>query len=279
MIRRARLGSDHNTEVLRRALTTVIIATIAASVLAGCRLDLAVDVAMDSAGTGTVTVTATADAELVAQLPELAQQLAVDDLSTWTVEGPRPTADGGLEVVLQTAFSSPEELAGALNSIGPPFTEMAAGRSVEGDNTVSALRGRFVVTDGLASFADPELIELAGDIPFRDRLEAAQVPLDQALGVTLTVALPGEALETNGVAIEPGVYRWTAPMDGTIAEIDLLSLERAAPIPGWARPLSTVTFLLLMIWIVLSALFVVFVITGRQRRRQRRRRAAAAARR
>lgn len=267
--------SDHNTEMVRRALAVVMFAGIAASVLAGCRLDLAVDVVMDTEGAGTVTVTATADPALVAQLPELARELAVEDLQTWSVDGPRETADGGLEVVLRTEFSSPEELAGALNSIGPPFAGMVAGRTVDADSTVSALRGELVVADGLASFADPELIELVGDIPFRDRLEAAQVPLGDAFAVTLNVEFPGEALEVNGAEVEPGVYRWVAPMDGTVAAIELLSLERASPIPGWARPLSTVTFLLLMIWIVLSVLFVVFVITGRQRRRHRRQRSAA----
>ena len=107
--------------------------------LTACRLDVTVNVEMEPDGTGIVTLDAVADAELVAQVPDLIDDLRLDDAieNGWVVEGPTLTEDGGATITLTHPFSSAAELANVLTSIGPPLTQMAAART-EGE--VQAMR-------------------------------------------------------------------------------------------------------------------------------------------
>ena len=102
--------------MVRRVRLLVLVA------LAGCRVDVVVDLTLAEDGTGEMVVTATADAEVVEQVPGLAEDLRFEDAAAagWTVEGPTATDAGGLTITLRHAVSSAEEATNLLASLGPP---------------------------------------------------------------------------------------------------------------------------------------------------------------
>ena len=161
----------------------LLLVVVGALVLTGCRLDVSVDVTMQPDGTGTVTVVAVADAELVAQVPDLVDDLRLDDAiaNGWVVEGPTAAdAGGGVTIRLTHPFSSADELATVLNSIGPPLTNMEAARTAGGtdegesaDSTTNAINGTLVLPNGFESFADQALVQAVGGQPFGDQLAAS----------------------------------------------------------------------------------------------------------
>jgi hypothetical protein len=238
--------------VLRRALAILVCALA----LASCRLDTDVVVQLDADGTGTVTVAAVADAELVAQVPGLAESLVFDDAvaAGWEVVGPSPTDDGGLEITLTHPVSSPEELANVLNSIGPPFSGMAAGRTTVDEQTTNAIDGTLVLPNGFESFADADLHAAVGGLPFE-------------------VSLPGELVSTTGTEVDgdADAFEWQAPLDGTSASVATQTVQRPAEGGSWAGPVSTVALVALVVWVILSVVFIAFVVSARRRRARQRR--------
>ena len=260
--------------VLRRVLLLVV----GALALSACRVDVVVDVDVGPDGTGTVTVTAVADADVVAQVPGLAESLALDDAvaAGWTVDGPTATEDGGLRVALTHPVTSPEELANLLASLGPPFTQMAAARTTVDEQTTNAVQGSLVLPDGFASFADADLVAAVGGVPFADQLAAAGATPAGNMSVTLRASLPGELVATTGEPADGGGYEWIAPLDGSTLDVRHETVQRPAGADdSWARPLANVALLALVAWIVASVLFIAWVVVQRRRRAARRRRATA----
>jgi hypothetical protein len=258
--------------VIRRA----VLVTVCAVALVGCRLDVDVDVAIGPDGTGTVTATAVADAELVAQVPGLAESLVYDDAiaAGWTVDGPTATADGGLTVTLTHPVTSTEELANVLASLGPPFNDMQAGRTTVDDQTTNAIAGTLVLPNGFESFADADLVAAAGGMPFADEFLATGATPESSMSVRLRAELPGELVSTTGTEVEPDVFEWQAPLDGSSEEVRLETVQRSeSEAAAWAQPLATVLMLALIAWVVGSLAFVVWVLLARRSRRRRRRRA------
>lgn len=252
-------------------------------VLTACRLDVAVDVAMQPDGSGTVTVDATADAELVAQVPDLVDDLRLEDAAAagWVVTGPTPVEGGGLTLRLAHDFRTDEDLASLLNSIGPPLVDMQVARTTAIDEdgnpgaTTNAIDGTLVLADGFQSFADTDLVQAVGGQPFGAELTANGLSPEQAMSFTLRVALPGE-LESSetGTEIGDGVIEWTARLDGTPTDL-LTTTVQAAPGSGnsWARPVATAAWVLLIVWVALAALLIGVVAVARRSKRRRRRRA------
>jgi hypothetical protein len=260
--------------VLRRTLLIVSGVLTLALLTAGCQLEVAVSVVMDPDGTGTVTVVAVADPELVAQVDDLADALVFDDAEEggWTIDGPTETSDGGLVATFTHPFSSAQELANVLNSIGPPYTDMLAGRVTEGEQTANEIRGTLVLPDGFASFADADLVEAVGGLPFADRFDATGVTPEEAMSFTLAVNLPGEVITTTGVETMPNVFEWEAPLDGSSVEVVASTVQRPPEGGAWAGPLATAALVALVVWVVLSTIFIVYVLIARRNRAKRRRR-------
>lgn len=251
----------------------VVLLVVCLMALTACRLDVTVDVVMEPDGTGTVTMVAVADAELVGQVPELAEDLRLDDAiaAGWSVDGPTPTDDGGLIITLVHPFHSAEELANVLNSIGPPLTEMAAARTTQDEVTTNAISGTLVLQDGYASFSDIELTEAVGGLPFEDRIAASGLTPEQAMSFTLTAKLPGELVTAEtGTEVGDGAIRWEAPLDGSQVSVLVHTVQRPASGGEWAGPLSKLALVLLIVWIVLAAAFIVFVTVARRRKSRRR---------
>lgn len=246
-------------------------------VLAACRLDVVVDVEMEPDGTGVVTMRATADEQLVGRVPDLVDDLRLDDAieNGWVVDGPILTEDGGAEIVLSHPFSSAAELANVLTSIGPPLTQMAVART-EGEDgqIVNGINGVMILPNGYESFADADLIGAVGGLPFADEIAASGVPIEDAFSFTYRVSLPGE-LESaeTGTDVGDGVVQWIAPLDGTSVNLYIATVQQPAGSgSSWAGPLATISFVGLIAWIVLAGGFIVFVAIARRNRRRRRER-------
>ncbi len=244
-----------------------------AVVLTACRVDTSIDVALDENGSGVITVTAVADAELVARVPGLAEDLRFDDLlaAGWVLEGPATTADGGLSVVLRHTFSSPEQataLLASLNGTDGPLEAAALARTPSERQIDYALSGGARIENGLASFADPDLLASIGATPYADSIAAAGLAPDQVLGLSFSVGLPGTVTGTTG-AIDPeggeGRVRWTIPLDGSPLDLttrSTVSLERGRT---W-HVLATVALVVLIAWVAASVVLIALVARARRRR-------------
>jgi hypothetical protein len=234
--------------------------------LAGCRVDVAVDLAIGAGGTGELAVTATADAEVVARAPGLADDLRFDDAvaAGWTVTGPDPTDDGGLTVTLRHPVRSAEEATNLLVSLGPPFVDPRLARAVEGDEVTWTLDGRLTLPNGFESFADADLLVAVGGSPFADEL--AGVNPAESMSVALRADLPGAVEDSTGDRAD-GALHWDAPLDGTSVDLATRTVQRPASGGGWARPVSVIARVLLVGWLIAAGLFIVYVVRARQRRR------------
>ncbi len=241
--------------------------------LAGCRVEIDVDVVMDELGAGTVAVTITADAEVVDAAPGLADDVRTADLveAGWNVDGPRPTDGGGLELVLSYAFSSPAEANVALAQLaGPrgPFVDPRLARVVDGRDVTYTLEGVLALADGLEAFADDELVALIGEVPYAAVLAERDLALDEVLDITLSVRLPGEVRKSTGTEAE-GALTWTVPLDGSSKSLVTTSVVEG-PSNAWGV-VATVALVLLGVWVVVAGSFILFVVLARRRRRARRR--------
>jgi hypothetical protein len=254
----------------------VVLCTI---VLSACRLDVTVDVAMNPDGTGTVTVDALADAELVSRVPDLADDLRLDDAvaNGWQVEGPTPDEGGGMTIRLTHTFTSAADLASVLNSIGPPLLDMRAARTTadgEQGDTTNAIDGELRLSDGYGSFADADLVAAVGGQPYGDELAASGLAPNEAMSVRFRVALPGELVSSTGTEVDGGVIEWTAPLDGTSQRVLAQTVQRPAGTGnGWARPVATAALIALVVWVGVSVVGIGYVAVARRSRRRRRERA------
>ena len=263
----------HTSHRLRLAFVA-----LCAVVLTACHLDVTVDVAMQPDGTGTVTVEAVADAELVSQVPDLVDDLRLDDAiaNGWQVSGPTALDDGGMSLTLTHAFRSAEELASVLNSIGAPLTDMQVARTTDPADpngpTTNAVDGTLVLPNGYESFADAALVQAVGGQPFGDQIAASGLSPAEAMSFTFRVSLPGELVSSEtGTEVGDGVIEWQAPLDGTSVDLLTQTVQRPAGSGNsWAEPVSNVAFILFIGWIVISVAFIVFVAVARRSKRRRR---------
>lgn len=260
---------------------SLLLAIVGLVVLAGCRLDVAVDVTMEADGTGVVTVDALADADLASKVPTIEADLRLDDAAAngWVVEGPTRQDDGSLAIRLTHEFHSADELASVLNSIGPPFGNMRAARTPapttpdgEPGATTNAIDGVLQLPNGYESFADAALLEAVGGQPFADEITASGLQPAQAMSFTFRVTLPGDVVSSStGTEVGDGTIEWTAPLDGSEVRLNTETVQRPGGSGnGWARPLSQVSLVLLVLWLVAAIAFIAFVALARRSKRRRR---------
>jgi hypothetical protein len=247
-------------------------------VVAGCRVDVTVDLVFGEDGTGELTVRAVADAEVVQQAPGLADDLRFDDAvaAGWVVEGPTATDTGGLAITLRHPVTSAEEASNLLASLGPPFDGVRLERtpSPDGEETAVVLSGQLTLPAGFDSFADADLLAAVGGTPYADDLAAAGATPEGSMSMGLRAELPGEVEETTGRE-EDGSLAWDAPLDGTSAAVTARTVQRPADGGGWASALSAIALVLLVVWVAAAAAFIVSVARARSRRARARRRRPA----
>lgn len=248
--------------------------------LSACRLDVTVDIDVQPDGTGTIVVTAVADAALVEQVPDLAEQLVLDDVvaAGWVVDGPTPTDDGGLRIVLSHTFSSDDEATNLVRSLGPPFRTPVqgkeVGRGVVGDVTNNSLNFNLTLPEGFAEFADAELVSTVGAVPFADEFAASGATPETSMSVTVTADLPGvlDDSRTTGESVD-GRLQWVADLSPTgFVEVQAFSEQSPDEDRPWARPLSIVALIALIAWVVFMTVFIGYVAFARWRRARRYRR-------
>jgi|GEM_PF-339100 len=260
---------------LKTAVRRVLLAVLGVILLAGCRLDVAVDIVVDDDGSGTITAVAVADAELVERVPNIADELALDDVvaAGWVVDGPTPTAEGGLSLTITHDFRDDQEATNLLRSLGPPFRNPELGRGQDGDTANNTLKVNFGLPEGFASFADDDLVNAIGSVPFADEFEAGGFTPENSFGAVLELTLPGELIgdETNADADAEGVLRWTMPVEG-IDEVSARSTQEPSQGRAWARPVSWIALIALIAWVATMTLFIGYVALARWRRSRRYRR-------
>lgn len=257
--------------VIRRVLALCV----CVAALAGCRVDLVVDMTVEPDGTGTITLVATADADVIAAVPTLAEELVTDDIvaAGWVIDVPTPAPEGGLTITLRHDFVSDDDATNLLNSLGPPFNQMVMTRNTSGNDTTTRLEGLLGLPDGFESFADEDLIAAVGSVPFAEQIAASGATPESSIGAVIRAELPGriDATETNGTQLGDNRLEWRAPTDGTILDWRAVSVQSPSDGRWWARPLSVVALVLLVAWVALMTLFIGYVVWVRWQRTRRRR--------
>lgn len=263
---------EHRDPVLRRAVTTLLgLAAVVA--LSACQVDVTVDVAMDGDGSGTITVTAVADSDVVAAAPGLAEDFQADDLiaAGWEVGGPTATEDGGLRVVIEHPFATAAEataLLATMNGANGPFQGVRLDRVESADAVTYTLDGAGRVDAGLAAFADPDLLAAVGATPYAAAIAEASLAPNQAVAVVLSASLPGTVDSTTSTA-EDGSLSWVVPLDGTPVPFATTSTSRVGEGGVWAI-VANVALGILVVWVVVSVVFIGYVVQVRRRRSRRR---------
>lgn len=250
----------------------VALLVIGALTLVGCQLEVTADVVVQPDGTGRVVVQVDADAELVERVPTLADDLVLDDFvdAGWIVDGPTPTADGGLSLTLTHDFEGADEATSLLRSLGPPFNDLAIGRREDGDTATNTVRGNLGLADGFASFADDELVAAIGSVPFSEQFERDGIDPGTAIDARLVVTLPG-ALDdsTNAEEIDGGRLLWMVPTDGSSLSASAQTEQAASAGTAWARPVATLALVTLIAWVAFMTVFIGYVALERSRRARR----------
>jgi hypothetical protein len=207
-------------------------------------------------------------------VPTLAEELATDDIvaAGWTIDGPTALPDGGLTITLSHAFTSDAEATNLLNSLGPPFNQMAVTRNTSGEDTTTRLTGLLGLPDGFESFADEDLIAAVGSVPFGDQIAASGATPESSINAVIRAALPGriDSAETNGITARrqpPGVAGADRRDDPRLA-------RRVGPVAG-RRPLVGPSpldhrLVALVAWVSFMTLFIGYVLWARWQRTRRR---------
>ena len=243
-----------------RQLRYLTFAALVAVVLTSCRVDTQVDVTMVDDGSGVIEVIVTLDEEAAAEVPDLENDLRVEDLEAtgWEVQEPAETADGGLEISASRAFATPRQAQEILRQVGGRggmFHDLSVERDHTFGQTEWSFTGTLDLSEGLAAVSDPELTDVLGGEPVgRDPdllVEEFGAPLNEQFAMTVDVRLPGD---------EPA-GSWSAGLGDDPVEMATQSSERDLLVLALAA--AAVLGLLLLL--------LLFLIRGVRRRRRRRR--------
>ena len=115
------LHSRQNGVLRRIALS--ITALLSVVLLGACRVDSVVTLGVEPNGTGTLAVVTTVDAEVVARVPNIAQDLSFEDAKNagWKVSEVGATEEGGLQVRVAHSFANEEEATVLLSQLSGEF--------------------------------------------------------------------------------------------------------------------------------------------------------------
>ena len=184
--------------------------------VAACQVEVGVGIAVEGDGTGQVRVGVGLDDEAAGQVPQLADQLEVDDLTAagWTVTGPTPERDGRTWVRASKPFASPYEAAiilGQVSGPGGPFRDFHIERRRSFWAETWYLVGGVDLTGGLAAFSDDALRAHLDGASFgltdAELVRRAGQPLDRAVRFRVEAELPG-AVTSNGPVDVEGRAVW-----------------------------------------------------------------------
>jgi hypothetical protein len=248
---------------MRRGFIVIVV-----MLLSACRVDTTVDIAMRANGSGTLTITAVADADVVAKAPGLSDDLRFDDAKTagWTVTVPAKADNGGLQVEVSHTFANPQEATALLQSIngsGGPLHGATLTRTLGDRGTLVSLAGTLRI-DGLAAFADPDVLAAVGATPYAEEVAASSSSPSQAIGVTVRATLPGKLTSATGT-IKDGKVSWIVPLDGSQLDLATNAIDDHGTAKIWGIA-ANAALAALIGWCVLAAAFIAWVVRQRQRR-------------
>ena len=174
-------------------------------------MTIAVGVDANQNGSGTVRAGVGLDSDALRQIPDLAQQLRVDDLKKagWTIVGPRKERDGRTWVRATKPFRNPagaEKAMAELNGPNGPFKNFRLRQSSSLLKTKTSFSGT-VDLQGARSLADPKLQEqlaAPGVDPkvLEQQLDAA---INRAFRLEVVAHLPGSIDSNAPTEVEGGV--------------------------------------------------------------------------
>jgi hypothetical protein len=130
------------------------------------------------------------------------------------VNGPTPTTDGGLRLVLTHPFSTVEEanaLLQSMNGGGGPLHGLALGRVETAHQVTTTLTGTLRVDGGLSAFADADLLKTLGAGPYAASVAQSGVKPGDAFTFTLHADLPGTITSPAGSADTTPATSGSAP--------------------------------------------------------------------
>jgi hypothetical protein len=178
----------------------LLAALVALLALAGCRMTVAVDVAVREDETGSVTVGVGLDEAALARAGDLDQQLRVDDLvaAGWEVSGPQAEADGLTWVRATRGFAGPEEFAAVMGQITGPdgaFRDWRLTKASGFLETTWDVEGVVDLTGGPETFSDPALAAVLDGDPYGGTLARIEQeegrPVSEMVDFVVRVTLPG----------------------------------------------------------------------------------------
>lgn len=264
--------------VLRRStLRRIIVAAgcvLLVVPLTACQVELSTSLTVSDNGSGSMTVVARADAEAVAAAPELTNSLNLDDLRTagWTVDVVPPTADSYLVVTLRRTFATPDEatlLLSQLSGENGPLRDLVLDRSGRTNDARYVFSGSAGLPAGLSGFADSDALALIGAAPFASSLATRGLAVEDVLGMSLTVTLPGKVESSNASSMAGAeddvstTFAWTIPMDES--ELMLTAATRNRDLSAMLAGYAAQGFLVLLILLVAGAVLYVATVAYRRK--------------
>lgn len=180
----------------------VVLACLLTLTLAGCRMTVAVDIAVNPDLTGRVTVGVGLDDEALVRAGDLDQQLRVDDVRAagWEVGSARLEDDGLTWVRATKAFADPAQFSLIMEELTGPdgvFRDWALAESSSITGTEWTVDGIVDLTGGPEAFSDPQLTESLGGDPFGGSLAEIEReegrPVADLVDFRVTVDLPAAA--------------------------------------------------------------------------------------
>lgn len=176
----------------------------------------AVGVDAKADGSGTVRVAVALDADAARRVPNLAQDLEVDDLreAGWTITGPTREGDGQTWIRASKPFAAPEQAGRVLAEVSGtkgPFQSFTLRRSRSFLKTTTSFRGTVDLGAGLEGFGDDDLRQRLGGTS--TGIDAAALErkigeaLDRVFRFRVVARLPG-AVTSNAPTRADGGAAW-----------------------------------------------------------------------
>ena len=236
-------------------------------VLAGCEVRTEIGVEVEEDGSGVVTVAVGLDDDAISRVPQLEQELRLDDLRAtgWTITGPTLEADGFTWIRASKPFATPEAASGVLAEVAGtdgPFRDFVVTRQRSFARTDFTFRGTVDFTGGLESFGDEALAAALEGEPLGEDVAAIEERIGQAIDEAFTfrvaVRLPGDLRSSN------------APTEAANGAVWEPRLSEGGPIELVAESESTRTRTLVLVAVAVIAAVAALVVLLVPRRRRRR---------
>ena len=239
------------------ARLTLVGVVLALVLLAGCQVQVRVDTVVDTNGAGTVTVSVGFDQAAWARLQETDPQVLLDDVrqAGWQVTEPAAGADGITWIRASKPFASPDELATVLAEVAPDgtmFKAFAFTRVETDDDITYRVTGQVDLTQGLATFADPEVAAQLGGDPFGGNV--AEIEAEEGRPVSEMVSFE----VSTSVAGGPSTTVRPTLTDAAPVPIDVATVE--------VKPPSVLIRFAIGGAIVVGAIVVIATLVGVRRR-------------